>query len=104
MSVTLTLNPIMSVNEEEHGEEHHEPTLSQRFHLVEEHLTAVKHVVWGSSDRVLEEIKAYAGFSCIFFLVILIVLGVFFAEWRASEKDVLEQLTKLNQALACHDH
>ena len=34
----------------------------------------------------------------------LIVLGVFFAEWRASEKDELEQLTKLNQALACHDH
>ena len=37
-------------------------------------------------------------------LVILILFGIFFAEWRASEKDVLEQLTKLNQALACHDH
>ena len=61
---------------------------------------SLEQMVFEGSDRVLEEIKAYAGFSCIFFLVILIVLGVFFAEWRASEKDMLEQLTKLNQALA----
>ena len=33
-------------------------------------------------------------------VTILVVLGVFFAEWRDTEKDVLEQLTKLNQALA----
>lgn len=65
---------------------------------------SLEQMVLGSSDRVLKEFQAYAGFTCLFFLVILIVLGVFFAEWRASEKEVLEQLTKLNQALACHDH
>ena len=86
------------------AEKLNEPTLSQRFHLVEEHLTYMYHVVCWSSDRVLGEIRWFAGISCSFLLVILIVLGVFFAEWRASEKDELEQLTKLNQALACHDH
>tara|TARA_B100000767_G_scaffold18190_1_gene16718 strand:- start:97 stop:402 length:306 start_codon:yes stop_codon:yes gene_type:complete len=50
----------------------------------------------------LTEEAVFWGWSLLysFLLVILIVLGVFFAEWRASEKDVLKQLTKLNQALA----
>ena len=58
----------------------------------------------------------------LFLVVILIVLGVFFTEWRAyekdwraSEKEVLEQLTKLLESntklydlwqaetLVCHD-
>ena len=65
---------------------------------------SLEQMVSEGSDRVLKEFQAYAGGTCIFFIVIMIVLGVFFAEWRASEKEVLEQLTKLNQALACHDH
>ena len=67
-------------------------TISQKVYLYD--------TVWGCHNGQEDEINGWRGCIFIFVLVILIVLGVFFAEWRASEKDVLEQLTKLNQALA----
>ena len=90
---------MASVNEEEPGyPNEEEPTIivqgttSRKEYLYD--------TVWGCHNRLSNQIIWVGWISFSFLLVILIVLGVFFAEWRATEKDVLEQLTKLNQALA----
>ena len=84
--------------------ENPELTVSQHFYYLREHFITLRNVMWSGTENILEQHRCGTGVICSFLLVILIVLGVFFAEWRASEKEMLEQLTKLNQALACHDH